>query len=54
MGISRLQADDQQIVAGTMQQLLEVDFGPPLHCLIIPGEVHVVETEMLEVYRIKP
>eukprot|EP00775_Hariotina_reticulata_P002686 gene2686-2987_t len=31
----RLGADDQQIVAGSMQQLLDVDFGPPLHCLVL-------------------
>lgn len=37
VGLSRLGAPDQQIVAGSMQQLLEVDFGPPLHCLVIAG-----------------
>eukprot|EP00879_Flechtneria_rotunda_P005975 GHRR01006283.1.p1 GENE.GHRR01006283.1~~GHRR01006283.1.p1 ORF type:complete len:308 (+),score=74.71 GHRR01006283.1:91-924(+) len=52
VGISRLQADDQQIVVGSMQQLLDVDFGPPLHCLIIAGDVHVVEEEFLRYYRI--
>lgn len=30
-------ADDQLIVAGTMEELRDVDFGPPLHCLIIAG-----------------
>lgn len=39
VGIARLGAPDQQIVAGSMQQLLDVDFGPPLHCLIIAGGV---------------
>lgn len=38
VGMSRLGAPDQQMVAGSMQQLLDVDFGPPLHCLIIAGE----------------
>lgn len=37
VGMSRLGAPDQQIVAGSMQQLQEVDFGPPLHCLVIAG-----------------
>lgn len=37
VGIARLGADDQQIIAGSMQQLKDVDFGPPLHCLIIAG-----------------
>jgi len=37
VGLSRLGAPDQQIVAGSMQQLLDVDFGAPLHCLVIAG-----------------
>eukprot|EP00878_Enallax_costatus_P010765 GHUV01011242.1.p1 GENE.GHUV01011242.1~~GHUV01011242.1.p1 ORF type:complete len:273 (+),score=57.99 GHUV01011242.1:1343-2161(+) len=52
VGMSRLGADDQQIVAGSMQQLLEVDFGKPLHCLIIAGDVHVIEEEILQYYRL--
>eukprot|EP00877_Chromochloris_zofingiensis_P009264 jgi/Chrzof1/4591/Cz14g19130.t1 len=52
VGIARLGADDQQIIAGSMQQLKDVDFGPPLHCLIIAGNVHVVEEEILSYYRL--
>jgi len=52
VGMSRVGAPDQQIVAGGMQQLLDVDFGPPLHCLIIAGSVHVVEEEILGYYRL--
>jgi diphthine synthase len=37
IGMSRLGAPDQQIVAGAMGQLLDHDFGPPLHCLVIAG-----------------
>jgi hypothetical protein len=51
VGISRLGAPDQQIVAGPMRDLVNVDFGPPLHCLVIAGAVHVVEEEMLAHYR---
>jgi diphthine synthase len=39
VGMSRLGAPDQQIVAGSMQQLLDFDFGAPLHCLVIAGGV---------------
>lgn len=28
-------------------QLLEVDFGAPLHCLVICGETHPLERELL-------
>ena len=52
VGVSRLGAPDQQIVAGTLQELLTADFGPPLHCLVIAGSVHVVEEEMLAHYRV--
>jgi len=35
-----------QIVYGTLSQLLEVDFGAPLHCLVICGETHPLEQEV--------
>ncbi|CAL9066236.1 probable diphthine methyl ester synthase [Musa acuminata AAA Group] len=53
VGIARLGNDDQMIVAGSMKELLDIDFGPPLHCLVIVGETHPVEEEMLEFYSIK-
>ncbi|XP_066388017.1 probable diphthine methyl ester synthase [Miscanthus floridulus] len=53
IGVARLGSDDQKIVAGPMEKLLDVDFGPPLHCLIIVGETHPLEEEMLEFYMIK-
>lgn len=41
------------IVAGTMRQLQTIDFGTPLHCLVIVGQTHPVEEEMLDFYRLK-
>ena len=35
------------MVAGSMRQLLTVDFGAPLHSLVIVGETHPLEEEML-------
>jgi hypothetical protein len=35
-----------QIVCGTLGELLDVDFGAPLHCLVIVGETHPVEKEV--------
>ncbi|KAL9144487.1 hypothetical protein ABFS82_14G299200 [Erythranthe guttata] len=52
VGLARIGCEDQVIVAGSMKQLLTVDFGPPLHCLVIVGETHPVEEEMLEFYKI--
>lgn len=51
VGLARVGCEDQVIVAGSMKQLLTIDFGPPLHCLVIVGETHPVEEEMLEFYK---
>ncbi|GMQ10858.1 hypothetical protein CsSME_00053698 [Camellia sinensis var. sinensis] len=50
VGFTRLGSEDQMVVAGSMKQLLTVDFGAPLHCLVIVGETHPVEEEMLGFY----
>ncbi|CAK9178428.1 unnamed protein product [Ilex paraguariensis] len=52
VGFARLGSEDQTIVAGSMRQLQMVDFGTPLHCLVIVGKTHPVEEEMLEFYRL--
>ncbi|KAL0584859.1 hypothetical protein ABG067_005303 [Albugo candida] len=52
VGLARLGRSDQKIVAGTLGQLQSIDFGAPLHSLIIAGDVHVVEKEMLAQYYI--
>ncbi|GAV63599.1 TP_methylase domain-containing protein [Cephalotus follicularis] len=43
VGLARLGSDDQKIVAGTMRQLRVVDFGAPLHCLVIVGKENMLE-----------
>merc|ERR1719468_627247 len=43
IGVARLGQPDQRIVSGTMKELLTVDFGAPLHSVIIPGEMHELE-----------
>ncbi|KAK9757024.1 hypothetical protein RND81_01G135700 [Saponaria officinalis] len=53
VGFARLGSEDQVIVAGTMRQLLTVDFGGPLHCLTIVSETHHVEEEMLGFFSVK-
>ncbi|KAL9395546.1 hypothetical protein Peur_009799 [Populus x canadensis] len=53
VGLARLGSEDQKIVAGTMRQLLAVDFGAPLHCLVIVGTSHPIEEEMLNMYKLK-
>jgi diphthine synthase len=50
VGVARIGAVDQVIVAGPMKRLLDVEFGGPLHSLVIAGEMHEIETEVLEKY----
>jgi diphthine synthase len=52
IGIARLGAPDQLIVSGTLAELVGVEFGAPLHSLILPGEVHDVEADALAVYSV--
>ncbi|TXG52081.1 hypothetical protein EZV62_021250 [Acer yangbiense] len=52
VGFARLGSEGQMIVAGTMRQLQKVDFGAPLHCLVIVGKTHPVEEEMLDFYKL--
>ncbi len=53
MGCARLGQPDQRIVAGTLAELADVDFGEPLHCMVICGELHPCETELLAFFRVK-
>lgn len=54
MGLARVGAESQKICAGTLKELLEVDFGAPLHCFILPGKMHFLEAEMLLQYAVNP
>ena len=47
VGLARLGNTTQKIVSGRMKDLIKVEFGPPLHCLVIPGKTHPMEEEML-------
>ncbi|KAJ2551289.1 diphthine synthase [Coemansia sp. RSA 1933] len=48
VGVSRVGSDDQVIKAGTLRQLLDVDFGAPLHSLVLVGHrLHLLEAEIL-------
>ncbi|MBR9702896.1 diphthine synthase [Candidatus Woesearchaeota archaeon] len=47
IGLARIGQADQDIFAGSLSDVLKHDFGDPLHCLIVPGELQVVEEEAL-------
>ena len=46
--VARAGAPDAIVAANTFQTLQAMDFGPPLHTLVIPGKLHFMEQEALE------
>jgi len=51
IGCARLGAPDFMIKAGKLAEIMMFDFGKPLHCLIIPGKLHFIEEEAIEVWK---
>ncbi|HLC32682.1 MAG TPA: diphthine synthase [Candidatus Nanoarchaeia archaeon] len=47
VGVARLGFPDQKIVAGTVMEASDVNFGAPPHALIVPGKLHFLEEEAL-------
>lgn len=53
VGVARVGADDQRIVAGTLAELAQADLGRPLHSLVVVGKrVHDLEKEFLRAYAV--
>src|SRR5512136_1505191 len=50
VGIARAGSDDPVVRAGTAETLKPIDFGPPLHILIVPAELHDMERSYLEMF----
>ncbi len=48
IGLARVSLPDQLVKAATIQDLVGTDFGPPPHCVVIPGKLHFAESEALE------
>jgi diphthine synthase len=46
--VARAGAPQPLVVANTIQALEKMDFGPPLHTIVIPGNLHFMEIEALE------
>ena len=46
--VARAGAPDSVVAANTIHNLKKKDFGPPLHTLVIPGNLHFMEIESLE------
>jgi len=55
VGVARIGASDQRIVAGTLSELSEVDMGPPLHSLILLGRrTHDLERDSIRDLAVDP
>lgn len=53
VGVARVGAEDQKIVFGKISELIDVDFGEPLHSLVICANLHMFEEEILQFYKKK-
>jgi diphthine synthase len=51
IGCARLGTDKQVIKYAEAQELEKLDMGEPLHCLIVPGELHFIEEKVLELFK---
>ena len=47
LGIARVGSADVVVKAGKISELIGFDFGGPLHCVVIPSKLHIVEAEYL-------
>ena len=53
IGVARMGAEEQRMVAGTLQQLSNLELGPPLHSLVLLGRrVHDLERDFIRDFAI--
>lgn len=52
VGCARIGASDQLIKSGKAKEVLKFDFGAPVHCLVVPSDLHFVEEEALDGHRL--
>jgi diphthine synthase len=44
---ARIGSSRQVLFAGYPEEILGLDLGPPLHCLVLPGKLHFMEAQAL-------
>lgn len=49
VAVARAGETSALVRAGAAERLAELDLGPPMHCLIVPGNLHFEEREALKV-----
>ncbi|SAI87759.1 diphthine synthase [Methanoculleus bourgensis] len=50
VGIARAGSESPVVAAGSGAKLKETQFGPPLHALVVPADLHPMEREYLEIF----
>jgi diphthine synthase len=50
VGVARAGSDDVVVRAGPAEKIRTEEFGPPLHILVIPAELHEMERRYLELF----
>lgn len=48
--VARAGSDDVVVRAGPISKLIDEDFGPPLHSIVVPGKLHFMEEEALRAF----
>jgi len=48
---ARLGSSNKKIVYSSLKKLTKMDFGESPYCLIIPGKIHFIEEEVLELWK---
>lgn len=54
VGFARVGSCSEVIKSGTLAELASYDFGEPLHTLVITGNMHYLELELVRSYSINP
>lgn len=49
VGVARIGAENMKIKAGRVERLQLYDFGSPPHSMVVPGKLHFMEAEALQI-----
>ena len=52
VALARVGWEDQKLVSGKLSTVRDADLGPPIHSLIIPGDMHFLELDMLRQFAV--
>lgn len=47
--VARAGSTEPIVLAGRLEDIIDRDFGPPLHTIVIPGKLHFLEIEALQI-----